>query len=284
MKRYFKVFSLAAVFALSLLGAAPAEALFQQDGKLPGIIVGEVACYKANPVKQSICDSYRALLKAKILESKKLRLVSLPEPAVPPRLAAYTAEDELSEEEEALSEAEVKAITDYYAALELNELMGRAHMDAMLKGDEAALVEANDKLTAYSKSVGRGLIATTNPYPVSTNLREPLKKLGEKLGEEPGARYILFCHLVGIKGGSIYNGWSSGNKITAQVDYYLIDTLEGKTYRTHKERSKSAKKTFLIYASVGKEMSLEMLLQRIMEKGAEQYVKELEKQCGGKGE
>lgn len=273
MKRYFKVFSLAAVFALSLLGANSAEALFQQDDKLPGVIMGEVACYKANPVKQSICDSYRALLKARILESKKLRLVSLPEPAVPARLAASTEEDELSE-------AEVKAITDYYAALELNELLGRAHMDAMLKGDEAALVEANDKLTAYSRKTVRGLVTKTSPYPVSADLREPLRKLGK----EHGARYILFCHLIGIKGGAVYNGWSSGNKITAQVDYYLIDTLEGKTYRTHKERSKSAKKTFLIYASVGKEMSLEMLLQRIMEKGAEQYVKELEKQCGGKCE
>lgn len=279
MKRYFKVFSLAAVFALFVLGATPAEAIFDQNNTLPGVIVGEVACYKANPVKQSICDSYRALLKAEIIESKKLRLVSLPEPAVPPRLAASTEEDEPSEEA-ALSQAEVKAITDYYAALELNELLGRAHMNAMLKGDEAALDEANDKLTAYSRKTVRGLVTKTSPYPVSADLREPLRMLGK----EHGARYILFCHLIGIKGGAVYNGWSSGNKISAQVDYYLIDTLEGKVHRTHKERSKSAKQMYLIYATAGKTMSLEMLLQRIMEKGAEQYVKELEKQCGGKGE
>lgn len=279
MKRYFKVFSLAAVFALFVLGATPAEAIFDQNNTLPGVIVGEVACYKANPVKKTVCDSYRALLKAEIIKSEKLRLVSLPEPIVPARLAASTEEDEISEEA-ALSEAEVKAITDYYAALELNELLGRAHMNAMLKGDEAALDEANDKLTAYSRKTVRGLVTKTSPYPVSADLREPLRMLGK----EHGARYILFCHLIGIKGGAVYNGWSSGNKISAQVDYYLIDTLEGKVHRTHKERSKSAQQIYLIYGTGGKTMSLEMLLQRIMEKGAEQYVKELEKQCGGKGE
>lgn len=267
MRRYGKMFSLAMFLAVFLLSAPPAEAIFKEESKaLPGIIVGEVACYKDNPVKKDICNSYWALLKTEIRESKKLRLVSLPEVVMPANFEAST-------------EAEEKAIADYHAGVTRWELLSKAHMDAILRGDESALLDAGEKLSTYRKSAGPTVVSTANPYPVATSLREPLYRLGK----ENDARYILFCHLIGIRGGFVYSGLSYGNKVTGQVDYYLIDTLEGKIYRTHRERSKSAQTTVLLtFGTTGKDMSPEMLLQRIMEKGAEKFVKELEKQCGGK--
>lgn len=267
MRRYGKMFSLAMFLAVFLLSAPPAEAIFKEESKaLPGIIVGEVACYKDNPVKKDICNSYWALLKTEIRESKKLRLVSLPDVVMPTSFEAST-------------EAEEKAIADYHAGVARWEFLSKAHMDAILRGDESALLDAGEKLSAYSKSVGRTIVSTANPYPVSTSLREPLRRLGE----ENGARYILFCHLIGIRGGAVIGFLNFGNKVTGQVDYYLIDTLEGKIYRTHKERSKSARtQSLLAFGEVGKEMPTEMLLQRIMEKGAQEFIKDLEKQCGGK--
>ncbi|MGN0949754.1 MAG: hypothetical protein ACI4OH_03295 [Mitsuokella sp.] len=257
-------------FALTVLftgsPAAQAAGLFEKKQAGPSIFIGEVQSYGDYELKADACATFvdklsEALQKQGFGVSGRADLTN-----EAGRHDAIGAGGEAGK----LSEIHMDAIVHGhqfdrgYTAAKLahyaDAAMGRAYF------------HQEDRIAAWKKS--------TAPYRLSPAEQQE----AARIGQEYQAGYLLFVNLkdfdVRLKH-SIFathtERETKGKKLSASLDYYLINAQTGKTYEGHVENKKTAQMVNFGLGKTGKGMDVDTLLGEVMETSAKDVASDIKK-------
>ncbi len=245
------VFYLMSFFWL-LRMAAPctvsAEDVFRaNDAALPGIVLCEVNGYGENAVRQELYYSLRDLLLDKLYSSGKLR--------VEPRLT-------------------IEPVLPSGERVNLDRFFSQMHMDAIAHSPHFERGEANKLLRDYSASVVKRTSADGNVYSIGGTMKEKAKDIGAA----HHAKYLFFCNLrdvdiYGTDGVALPSFHiSDGIKMKVQLDYYLVNSENGKVFEGREAENKSVKSFSIAGLDVGRELTVENMFHKVLDKMAEKAV------------
>ena len=155
-------------------------------------------------------------------------------------------------------------------AAELSEI----HMDAIVHGHQfdRGYFHQEDRLAAWKKS--------TAPYRLSPEKQHTATAIAGKYG----AKYLLFVNLkdfdVRLKH-SIFathtERETKGKKLSASLDYYLVNAQTGRVYEKHIENKKTAQMINFGLGKTGKGMDVDTLLGEVMETSAKDIAVDVKK-------
>ncbi len=260
---------LTAAFFLNFLGNGPsvqAAGLFEKKQVGTEIFIGEVQSYGDYELKADACATFVDKL-SEALQKQGFTVIGRAD------LTNESGRHEAigtGDEAERLSEIHMDAIVHGhqfdrgYTAAKLahyaDAAMGRAYF------------HQEDRIAAWKKS--------TAPYHLSPAKQQD----AERIGREYGAEYLLFVNLkdfdVRLKH-SIFathtERETKGKKLSASLDYYLVNTQTGKTYESHIENKKTAQMVNFGLGKTGKGMDVDTLLGEVMETSARDIAGEIKK-------
>ena len=145
-----------------------------------------------------------------------------------------------------------------------------AHYADMTMG--RAYFHQEDRLVAWKKS--------TAPYRLSPEKQ----RTAEAIAGKYGAKYLLFVNLkdfdVRLKH-SIFathtERETKGKKLSASLDYYLVNAQTGRVYEKHIENKKTAQMINFGLGKTGKGMDVDTLLGEVMETSAKDIAVDVKK-------
>ena len=262
------VFLLAALlFALPLTGTpAQAAGLFGGTQAGDSVFVGEVQSYGDYELKADACATFvdklaEALRQQGIAVSGRADLTN-----EEGRHDAIGSGDEAAE----LSEIHMDAIVHGHQFDRGYTAAKLAHYADMTMG--RAYFQQEDRLAAWKKS--------TQVYLLSPDKQRTAATIAAKYG----ADYMLFVNLkdfdVRLKH-SIFathtERETKGKKLSASLDYYLVNARTGRVYEKHIENKKTAQMVNFGLGKTGKGMDVDTLLGEVMETSAKDIAADVKK-------
>ena len=170
-------------------------------------------------------------------------------------------------------------------------MLSEIHMDAIVHGHQFDRGYTAAKLAHYADAaMGRAYFhqedriaawkKSTAPYRLSPAKQQD----AEHIGREYQAEYLLFVNLkdfdVRLKH-SIFATHTErekkGKKLSASLDYYLVNARTGKTYEGHVENRKTAQMVNFGLGKTGKGMDVDTLLGEVMETSAKSVASDIKK-------
>ncbi len=244
---YKKVFLASFAFLiLNVVASAPAYAIFEQDMSLPGVVVCEVESYGEDALRQEYFYTFEELLIDQLRSSKSFRV-----------------EQKLN----------VDPVLDNGEKVDLDYFFSIVHMDAIARGENFVQERSHMRLVRYARSI-EGDLAKEGDYSVSLSLKETLKKIGEL----HHVKYLIFCNLKNVevdlkKNIAFYQRDDlKGMKLKMDMDYYLVNTENGKIFEGHSFADKTAQIIDVVVLKYGKSITVQQLLHTILERQAERAV------------
>ena len=265
LKRLFLLMAL--LLSLALTGTpAQAAGLFGGTSTGESVFVGEVQSYGDYELKADACATFVDKL------ADALRQQGI----------AVSGRADLTNEE-----GRHDAIGSGDEAAKLSEI----HMDAIVHGHQfdrgytaaklahyadltmgRAYFHQEDRLAAWKKS--------TAPYRLSPEKQRTATAIAGKYG----AKYLLFVNLkdfdVRLKH-SIFathtERETKGKKLSASLDYYLVNAQTGRVYEKHIENKKTAQMINFGLGKTGKGMDVDNLLGEVMETSAKDIAVDIKK-------
>ncbi len=256
------VFLLAALLFARPLTGTPAQAagLFGGTSAGDSVFVGEVQSYGDYELKADACATFVDKL------AEALRQQGI----------AVSGRADLTNEE-----GRHDAIGSGDEAAELSEI----HMDAIVHGHPAA------KLAHYADmAMGRAYfhqeerLAVWRKSKASYRLSPDKQRTAAVIAAKYGAKYLLFVNLkdfdVRLKH-SIFathtERETKGKKLSASLDYYLVNARTGRVYEKHIENKKTAQMVNFGLGKTGKGMDVDTLLGEVMETSAKDIAADVKK-------
>lgn len=237
-----------------LIGSSNAEAAFEKvkgfqgGSKLPGIVVCEVKCFGENALRQEFFYTFEELLEEQLHKCKKFR--------VEQRMM-------------------VDPVLDDGTTLRLDPFFDKLHMHAIVNGKEFEPEKANAELFNYYRSQTTKKHGEQQVYYINDELKNRVQELGRKQGVD----YLLFCNLKSVEvketdGGALalLADSSEGKKVSMDMDFYLINAKTGKVFEGTSFTDKSSSKIALPFMSYGKTMTVEQMVQNVLETQAKRTV------------
>lgn len=262
------VFLLAAfLFALPLTGTpAQAAGLFGGTPAGDSVFVGEVQSYGDYELKADACATFVDKL------AEALRQQGI----------AVSGRADLTNEE-----GRHDAIGSGDEAAELSEI----HMDAIVHGHQFDRGYTAAKLAHYADmAMGRSYfhqeerLAAWRKSKASYRLSPDKQRTAAVIAAKYGAKYLLFVNLkdfdVRLKH-SIFathtERETKGKKLSASLDYYLVNARTGRVYEKHIENKKTAQMVNFGLGKTGKGMDVDTLLGEVMETSAKDIAADVKK-------
>lgn len=259
-----------AVFALTMMlgheSAAQAAGLFDHKQTGPEIFIGEVQSYGDYGLKADACATFVDKLSEALQQQGY----------------AVSGRADLTNEA-----GRHDAIGTGDEAGKLSEI----HMDAIVHGHQFDRGYTAAKLAHYADAVmGRAYfhqedrIAAWKKSTAAYRLSPAKQQDAERIGRTYQADYLLFVNLkdfdVRLKH-SIFathtERETKGKKLSASLDYYLVNAETGKTYEGHVENKKTAQMVNFGLGKTGKGMDVDTLLGEVMETSAKAVANDIKK-------
>ena len=175
------------------------------------------------------------------------------------------------------------------AATAEDAAISQIHMDAIVRGHQFNYGFAAAKLIRYADaSVGRTHFyddtvvkawqnQVDTPYHLSPSMTDAARAIGEKYG----ARYLLFVNVRDVDVRLKHTMFATrteretrGKKMKASLDYYIVNTETGNVYEGHCDNKKTAQMLNLAIVQTGKGMSVDEMLNQVMEAQANDVAKD----------
>lgn len=265
LKRLFLLMAL--LLSLALTGTpAQAAGLFGGTSTGESVFVGEVQSYGDYELKADACATFvdklaDALRQQGIAVSGRADLTN-----EEGRHDAIGSGDEAAK----LSEIHMDAIVHGHQFDRGYTAAKLAHYADMTMG--RAYFHQEDRLAAWKKS--------TQTYRLSPEKQRTAAAIAGKYG----AKYLLFVNLkdfdVRLKH-SIFathtERETKGKKLSASLDYYLVNAQSGRVYEKHIENKKTAQMINFGLGKTGKGMDVDTLLGEVMETSAKDIAVDIKK-------
>ena len=265
LKRLFLLMAL--LLSLALTGTpAQAAGLFGGTSTGESVFVGEVQSYGDYELKADACATFvdklaDALRQQGIAVSGRADLTN-----EEGRHDAIGSGDEAAK----LSEIHMDAIVHGHQFDRGYTAAKLAHYADMTMG--RAYFHQEDRLAAWKKSAA--------PYRLSPEKQRTAAAIAGKYG----AKYLLFVNLkdfdVRLKH-SIFathtERETKGKKLSASLDYYLVNAQTGRVYEKHIENKKTAQMINFGLGKTGKGMDVDTLLGEVMETSAKDIAVDIKK-------
>ena len=265
LKRLFLLMALLLSLALT---STPAQAvgLFGGSQAGAGVFVGEVQSYGDYELKADACATFVDKL------ADALRQQGI----------AVSGRADLTNEE-----GRHDAIGSGDEAAKLSEI----HMDAIVHGHQFDRGYTAAKLAHYADmTMGRAYfhqedrLAAWKKSTASYRLSPEKQRMAAAIAEKYGAEYLLFVNLkdfdVRLKH-SIFathtERETKGKKLSASLDYYLVNAQTGRVYEKHIEKKKTAQMINFGLGKTGKGMDVDTLLGEVMETSAKDIAVDIKK-------
>ena len=239
-----------------LIGSGNAEAAFEKvkgfkgESKLPGIVVCEVKSFGENALRQEFFYTFEELLEEQLYKCKRFR--------VEQRMM-------------------VDPVLDDGTTLRLDPFFDTLHMNAIINGKEFEPEKANVELFNYYRSQSTKKHGEQQVYYINNELKNHVQELGRKQGVD----YLLFCNLKSVEvketdGGALAllggSASAAGKKVSMDMDFYLINAKTGKVFEGTSFTDKSSQKIALPFMNYGKTMTVEQMVQNVLETQAKRTV------------
>lgn len=263
-----RLFLLMALLLSLALTSTPAQAvgLFGGSQAGAGVFVGEVQSYGDYELKADACATFVDKL------ADALRQQGI----------AVSGRADLTNEE-----GRHDAIGSGDEAAKLSEI----HMDAIVHGHQFDRGYTAAKLAHYADmTMGRAYfhqedrLAAWKKSTASYRLSPEKQRMAAAIAEKYGAEYLLFVNLkdfdVRLKH-SIFathtERETKGKKLSASLDYYLVNAQNGRVYEKHIENKKTAQMINFGLGKTGKGMDVDTLLGEVMETSAKDIAVDIKK-------
>lgn len=265
LKRLFLLMAL--LLSLALTGTpAQAAGLFGGTSTGESVFVGEVQSYGDYELKADACATFVDKL-ADALRQQGIAVSGRPDLTNEEgRHDAIGSGDEAAK----LSEIHMDAIVHGHQFDRGYTAAKLAHYADLTMG--RAYFHQEDRLAAWKKS--------TQTYRLSPEKQRTAAAIAGKYG----AKYLLFVNLkdfdVRLKH-SIFathtERETKGKKLSASLDYYLVNAQSGRVYEKHIENKKTAQMINFGLGKTGKGMDVDTLLGEVMETTAKDIAVDIKK-------
>ena len=265
LKRLFLLMAL--LLSLALTGTpAQAAGLFGGTSTGESVFVGEVQSYGDYELKADACATFVDKL------ADALRQQGI----------AVSGRADLTNEE-----GRHDAIGSGDEAAKLSEI----HMDAIVHGHQFDRGYTAAKLAHYADmTMGRAYfhqeerLAAWKKSTQTYRLSPEKQRTAAAIAGKYGAKYLLFVNLkdfdVRLKH-SIFathtERETKGKKLSASLDYYLVNAQTGRVYEKHIENKKTAQMINFGLGKTGKGMDVDTLLGEVMETSAKDIAVDIKK-------
>ncbi len=245
MKKSLSIVLFAAVFLLPCVVLAKPFA----NEALPGIVLCEVKSYGESDIRQELFFSLRDFVFDDLCNCGKFR--------VEPKLT-------------------IDPVLPNGERVQLDKFFSNVHMEAISRSPAFEEADANEELQRYSKSVIRTGGEDGDVYLLSSFLREKVKEIGNV----HRAKYLLFCNLKtadsykteGVEISDFHR--SEGTRVRIELDYYLVNTENGKVFEGRDEGGKSSNTLGLgNLLTFGKQLTVEDMYHKTLDKMSRNLVK-----------
>lgn len=243
-------------FMFSLV-ATPAEAGFLQQAEGDRVMLAEVQSYGDYELKPAFFQTLADKL-AQLLSEQKVPLV-------------YCDSADMTNENGRHSTGNASG-TD--------ETLSRIHMDAIVRGHQFNYGFAAAKLIRYADAaVGRkhfyddAAVKAWREQPTQLyHLTPAVQDQAQRVAKQNGAKYLLFVNVKDVDVRLKHTMFAThteretrGKKMKAALDYYIVNTETGKVYEGHCDNKKTAQMLNLAIVQTGKGMSVDEMLNQVME-------------------
>lgn len=266
MKAFSRLAAAAVVSFAFFTGSVSAAGLFDNAGSGPRIFIGEVQSYGDYELKSEAFDTFADKL-YQSMRTKNFQVISRAD------MTNEAGRHDMGTSDE---DAQLSLI----------------HMDAIIHGHLFEHGEAAAKLVRYADAaMGRKYFyddarienwrkQSGVPYHLSPSVTQQ----AEQIAQDYGAQYLLFVNLKEVDVRLKHTMFASrtdretrGKKVTAIVDYYLLNTSNGKVFEGHCENKKTAQLMNYAIVKNGKGMNVDEMLNQVMEAQVEDIVADLNK-------
>lgn len=247
-------------------GSASAAGLFNQADSGSRIFIGEIQSYGDYELKREAFDTFADKLH-QCMTGNSFQVISR---------ADMTNETGRHTEGAAGEDAQLSTI----------------HMDAIIHGHQFEHGNAAAKLVRYAdEAMGRKYFyddaridAWRKQSKVPYRLSSSVWQQAEQIAQHYGAAYMLFVNLKDVDVRLKHTMFASrteretrGKKVTAIVDYYLLNIKNGKVFEGHCENKKTAQLMNFAVVKSGKGMNVDEMLNQVMDAQAADIVADLNK-------
>lgn len=239
------------------LAATPAEAGFLQQSGGDKVMLAEVQSYGDYELKPSFFQTLADKL-AQLLSDQQIPMV-------------YRNSADVTNESGRHNTADA-SVDD--------ETLSRIHMDAIVRGHQFNYGFAAAKLIRYADAaVGRkhfyddAAVKAWREQPTQLyHLTPAVQDQAQRVAKQNGAKYLLFVNVRDVDVRLKHTMFAThteretrGKKMKAALDYYIVNTETGKVYEGHCDNKKTAQMLNLAIVQTGKGMSVDEMLNQVME-------------------
>lgn len=171
-------------------------------------------------------------------------------------------------------------------------MLSTIHMDAIIHGHQFDHGYAAAKLVHYADAtMGRKnffddekIEAWRKKADTTYRLTPTVQTMAQQVAQKYNAAYLLFVNVKDVDVRLKHNWFASstdkatrGKKMSAALDYYIINVKTGLVYEGHCENKKTAQMMNYLIAQTGKGMSVVEMLNQVMEAQTVDLVNDLTK-------
>lgn len=225
------------LMTLAILGIqVPTYAAFEKFNDLPGIVICEVKSYGEVSLRKEFLTTFSELLVEKLQESGKFRL------------------------EQRMNMTSVE-----------KALLSEMHMDAIVHSRNFIKEESNMDLVRYQEKLPKKVKNKKETHFASGFMKSKMREVARN----HNAKYLAFCNVkmvdVILKNPTADLDEKSlkDMKLKMAVDYYLVNTDNGKVFAGTSFTDKTTQVVNLIFAKHGKRFTVQQLLHAILENQAD---------------
>lgn len=242
---------------LLLLVSVPKDGLtafdaFEKNSSLPGIVVGEVECYGPKSLKREFMLTLEEMLQAKLMETHRFRVEQKSFSIVP-------ASDSIGKNSAALSGD-----------------LSKMHMAVIIKSGTYDKGKSHVALIKHAMQYGdkKAVAIGENVVQIKGTVLEHAKQVGAACN----AKYLLFCNIKDVDVILNQNNYFldiSGTRVKINLDYYLVNTANGKVFFKNSSMNKETNMVSFQGLSFGKTHSVQDLLHKLLEKQSKEITDEI---------
>lgn len=208
---------------------------FNRDAGLPKIVLGEVTCYGEQELKPQFFTTFEDILVEQLQDSGKV-----------------------SVEDINFNDVQDNILTE-------------VHMNAIVHSIQFVREQAKINLVQYYRNLGHKPEIGTNVYNLDPDVKSELSNISDL----SLADFILFCNVKNIEVEGEENTDTGlgltvqqGGKVKVDIDYYLVNSKSGVVYAGTSSVDKSSQVINMIGLNYGKKLTVEQMLQSVLENQA----------------
>lgn len=237
-----KLFFTLLVMTNILLTATCFAGAFAKSAGAETIIIGDVACYGEQALKQQFFLTFKDLMMEQLQNSHKVVVDDV-----------YFNHDELKN-------------------------ISEIHMNAIVHSKNFVREKANIGLVRYYRNLNHTPKRGSDVY----NLDADAKLRMNNIANICSTDYILFCNLKNAEVDIKHHNdsamdWDSlkGTKVKLDIDYYLVNKNSGEVYAGTSSADKTSQVFDLLFVKYGKQFTTEQLLQTVLENQSKRIAEDI---------